>query len=106
MPRFMIQVDHEAETSTCNRTVQVFLATGTHYLTHADWGCVDGVHSAWMVVEVATRDEARAIVPPVLRARARVVALNRFGNADLDRILALHGVERSAGEAEDDRCAR
>ncbi len=96
MPRFMIQVDHEAETSTCNRTVQVFRATGTHYLTHAEWGCLDGVHTAWMVVEVETREEARAIVPPVLRASARVISLNRFGNEDIERILSLHSFRGAA----------
>jgi hypothetical protein len=92
MPRFMIEVDHEAETRACARTVKLFLATGSHYLTHAEWGCMDGVHTAWMMVEVDTRAQARAIVPPMLRAQARIVALNRFEMEWVDELLRRHGI--------------
>jgi len=91
MPRFMIEVDHEAETQACARTVQVFLATGSHYLTHADWGCLDGVHTAWMIVEADSREQARSIVPPALRRQARVTALNGFSTEQIDEILRQHG---------------
>ncbi len=97
MPRFLIEVDHDPETIGCARTVQVFLATGSHYLTHADWGCLDGVHTAWMIVEVSTREDARVIVPPLLRARARIIALNRFEAAQIDEILRWHGAARAHG---------
>ena len=96
MPKFMIEVDHEAETYACARTIQVFLATGSHYLTHADWGCLDGVHTAWMVVEVDTREQARAIVPAGLRARARVIAVNEFKMEWIDEILRRHDSRREA----------
>jgi hypothetical protein len=91
MPKFMIEVDHEAEAYACARTVQVFLATGSHYLTHADWGCFDGVHTAWIVVEEETREQARSIVPPAFRAQARIVALNKFTQDQIDEILRQHG---------------
>ena len=48
MPQFLIEVPHPEETLACAKIVKVFLSTGSHFLTHADWGCMDGVHSAWL----------------------------------------------------------
>jgi hypothetical protein len=90
MPRFLIEVPHSAETRACARVIQVFLSTGSHYLTNADWGCGDGVHKAWMVVEVADKAEALGIVPPAFRADATVVRLSRFTLAQIERTLARH----------------
>jgi hypothetical protein len=69
----------------------VFLRTGSHFLTHADWGCKDGDHKAWMIVEVDTKAEARNIIPPPYRASAKVVQLNTFTMQDLDDMGRHHG---------------
>lgn len=91
MARFLIEVPHEEETVACAKVVKVFLASGSHFLTHADWGCHDGDHRCWMIVDVADRREALAIVPPAFRAEARIVALDRFTMEEIDTILAEHG---------------
>lgn len=78
MPRYLIEVPHESDRVACTQAVRVFLTSGSHFLTHADWGCSDGDHHAWLVVDVADKEEARAIVPPAMRAAARIVRLNRF----------------------------
>lgn len=90
MPRFLVDVGHESQTLACARAVRVFLESGSHFLTHADWGCLDGVHSAWIVVEVDNKEEARAIVPPAFRSRARIVALNKWSMEQIDKILSQH----------------
>jgi hypothetical protein len=64
MARFLIEIPHEAEKVACARVVHVFLATGSHLLSNADWGCMDGVHVAWMIVDVDSKAEAQSIVPP------------------------------------------
>jgi hypothetical protein len=92
MARYLIEVPHEADTESCERAVQVFLATGSHLLTHADWGCLDGVHCAWIIADVASKDEARSLVPPGLRRDARVVGLNKFSIEDLDSMRSLHAM--------------
>src|SRR5215831_20794960 len=76
MPRFLIEVPHEAETVSCARAIQVLLSTGSHYVTNADFGCMDGDHKGWLIVEVDNRDEARAILPPIYRSQAKIVQLN------------------------------
>ncbi len=90
MPRFLIEVPHAAERVSCARAVEVFLASGSHFLTQADWGCMDGVHSAWIIVEVDGKADALAIVPPAFRSDARVVGLNQFSMAEIGPILGRH----------------
>ena len=90
MPRFLIEVPHQPDTAACARVVKVFLTSGSHLLTHADWGCMDGEHRAWMIVDVASKDEALAIVPPAFRAAARVTGLNFFSLDQIDAILKEH----------------
>ena len=73
MPKFLIQVPHESERQACLRAVQTFLNSGSHFVANADWGCHDGDHRAWMIVDVASKEEARGIVPPIYRSQAKVV---------------------------------
>lgn len=90
MARFFIEVPHEAETVACARAVQILLNTGSHFLTHADFGCLDGEHKAWITVEVDNKDEARRILPPLYRAQAKIVQLNWFTMEELDELIRHH----------------
>jgi hypothetical protein len=83
MPRFLIEVPHDSDRVACTRAVKIFLTSGSHFLSHADWGCFDGDHHAWMIVEVADKEEARRIVPPAMREEAKVVRLNKF---EMDKV--------------------
>jgi hypothetical protein len=88
--RFLIEVPHSAATVECARTVEIFLKSGSHYVTHADWGCNDGVHKSWMVIEAESKDEARLVVPPLYRAQANIVQLNAFTLEEMQEILRHH----------------
>jgi hypothetical protein len=85
--RFLIELSHDPAELACARVVKVFLASGSHLLTNADWGCKDGVHSAWIIVEVDTKDEARLTIPVPFRAQAKIVALNKYAMEEIDEIL-------------------
>jgi hypothetical protein len=91
MAKFLIEVPHEGTARDCARAIEVFFRTGSHFLTHADWGCKDGEHKAWLILDAATKDEARAVVPPEYRAKAKVVGLNAFTREDLAAIQRQHG---------------
>lgn len=78
MARFLIEVSHESDARACVRVLEAFLRSGSHFLTRADWGCKDGDHKAWMIVEVDTKNDARNIVPSEFRQQTRVVALSAF----------------------------
>ena len=90
MAKFLIEVPHSAEVGACARVVQIFLKTGSHFLTHADWGCMDGEHKAWIVADVENKEEACSIVPPALRSQAKIIRLNKFTMEEIDEILQNH----------------
>jgi hypothetical protein len=90
MDRYLIEVPHAETELACARVVRTFLEIGSHYLTNADWGCEDGDHRAWMIVEADSKEEARLIVPPPLRTQAIVVQLNKFNMRDIEDILSAH----------------
>ena len=82
--RFLIEVPHDVTRPACAHAIEVFLKTGSHFLTHADWGCKDGVHKAWIVVDVDTREQAMGIVPAAFRSSAVIVRLNAFTAEDVE----------------------
>ncbi len=94
MPRFLIEVPHGPSSAECDAAIRIFHETGSHFLSHADWGCLDGVHKAWMTVEMPSREEARNILPPAYRHKATVVGLNQFTIDEANTIMAYHSVVR------------
>jgi replicative superfamily II helicase len=90
MARFLIESTHESERMACARAIQIFLKSGSHFVTNAEWGCGDGDHRAWIIVDVPTREDARQIVPPAYRSRAKIIALNRFTLQEIEEMLRTH----------------
>jgi hypothetical protein len=86
MARFLIEVPHKDHLTACEHAVRTLLSTGSHFLTHADWGCHDGEHKAWVIVDVDTREEARSILPPEYRSTAKIIQLNKFTKEEIDEI--------------------
>ena len=90
MAKFLLEVPHEDEKLACARAVRVFLETGSHFLTNADWGCFDGVHKAWIILEAESQDEARYVLPPAFRSKARIVSLNKWTMEEIEEIERQH----------------
>jgi len=91
VPRYLVEVVHEAESRACARVVDAFLRSGSHFLSRADWGCKDGDHKAWMIVEADTKEDARNVVPSDFRHQSRVVLLHNFTLKEIDAVLRQHG---------------
>jgi len=90
MARFLIEVPHEPERIACARAIEILLKAGSHFLTHADFGCSDGEHKAWIIAEVAGKEEAGGILPPSMRSQAKIVKLNYFTLEEIDAIFRHH----------------
>jgi len=90
MAKFLIEVAHGADKASCNQAIQIFLQTGSHFLTHADWGCLDGEHKAWIVADVPSKDDAKMILPSAFRATAKIIKLTTFSSKDLIQADAFH----------------
>jgi hypothetical protein len=74
MERYLIETPHSAE--DCKQLVEQVYAMG--YLYHFDWGCMDGVHSGWAIIEAESEADAYLAVPSIVRRKARVVRLTKF----------------------------
>ena len=80
MKRYMVESPHEPE--ECDRILRDVLALG--YIHHFDWGCKADVHIGWAIVEVENIEQARMLVPPLVRKRARIVPLDKWFPEDFD----------------------
>jgi len=59
-------------------------------MTNADWGCKDGVHNAWMIVDVESKNDAKTILPPAFRSQAKITSLIKFEVDQMGEIRPLH----------------
>lgn len=82
MDRFVIESPHNAD--DCRLVITQIHAMG--YLHHFEWGCPDGVHSGWAFIEAEDENQARMIVPSVVRNSARVVRISRYNSNELGEI--------------------
>lgn len=90
MNRFLIEAPHEGTAEACDQAIRTFLAAGSHFMTHADWGCSDGEHKAWIVVDVESKDDALHILPLMYRQSAKITKLEKFSINDVDKKLVKH----------------
>lgn len=78
MDRFLIESPHNPE--DCELIVQEIHNAG--YLHHFDWGCHDGVHTGWAIIETENIEHARQIVPWRVREKARIVKIEKYEDED------------------------
>lgn len=79
MPSYIVISPHTSE--DCTKVLQNLLATG--YLTHFDWGCKDGEHTGWAIIEAESKAEALMAVPSLARPSARVIQISKFSPDDV-----------------------
>jgi hypothetical protein len=90
MNKYLIEVHHAADIYECKQTVSVFLSSGSHFLTNADWGCKDGIHKAWFMMDADSKDEVMRIVPPAFRKDTTIIQLTKFGLSDYEDLKNRH----------------
>lgn len=85
MPQYLLEVSHTEE--DCLRALDQIVVYSTQILNHISYGCVAGVHTGWVNVEADSESEARNVLPPTQRRKARVVEVQKFTP---EQIKALH----------------
>jgi len=83
MPSFLIEIPHSGDLTECKQVIKLFVESGSHLLSNADWGCKDGVHKAWFISDFESKDEALKIIPTFLRHNAHIIELTKFSKTDL-----------------------
>jgi hypothetical protein len=85
MSRYLIETSHTPR--ECVWALKQLLHHRPDAVPEFEWGCHDGVHTGWSVVEAEHRFAAMDVVPRVLRPNTRIVQLNQFTE---DEIMAFH----------------
>jgi hypothetical protein len=83
MKRFLVVSHHTGQ--ECVRALKETLAIG--YLTHFEWGCKDGIHTGWAILEAEDKTQAMLSIPTFLRGKGQVVQLAKF---DPEKVSAMH----------------
>ncbi len=84
MDRYIVIIPHT--TQDCINALKQIEAVGM--ITHFDWGCKDGDHTGWAIIEASSKSEAMMVVPTMQRSKAKVVRLTKFDPKDVQ---AMHG---------------
>jgi hypothetical protein len=74
MNRYLVESTHAAE--DCHHVVEQFIFHG--HVMNFDWGCEEGVHSGWAILESENEAMALLAVPPHLRSKSRAIKLTKF----------------------------
>jgi len=74
MNRYLVESTHTAE--DCHHAIEQFIFYG--HIRNFDWGCEDGVHSSWAILEAEDESQALLSVPPHLRSKAHAIRLSKF----------------------------
>jgi hypothetical protein len=90
MDRYLVETPHSAQ--DCKMLIDQIYAMG--YLYNFDWGCMDGVHCGWAIVEAENDEDARLSVPPMVRKKARVIKLYKF-DGDPNVIHQMHAEKKT-----------
>ena len=90
MTKYLIEVPHDAKKEACREAVRIFQETGNHFMTNADWGCKDGEHKAWLLLNMDSKEVVRNILPLAFRQSAKIVELVKFETEDLEKNVEMH----------------
>lgn len=90
MAKYLVEVSHGSDKTDCLRSVQILMSTGSHFLTNADWGCLDGEHKAWFIMEAESKEEVLRVIPAFYWKDTKVILLNKFILKDIEDLIQKH----------------
>jgi len=81
MSKYLIVSKHES--ADCVRALDEELAKGPGLLDKFVYGCKDGDHAAYAIVEVKTLSDALAMVPGFLQDSACITKVDKYTPAEI-----------------------
>jgi len=76
MPKYMVEMSHTQR--ECVWALKTLLDGAPSFLAQFDWGCQDGEHIGWAIVEAENKFHAQELVPVSLRPKTRILELSQF----------------------------
>ena len=80
MDRYIVRSEHTAE--ECRAAIKHFREYHQGYLNNFEWGCYDNDHTAYLILEADSHEQAMLSVPPLFRSKTKVVKLTHFKPKD------------------------
>jgi hypothetical protein len=80
MARYLVETSHTAR--ECMWAMEQALRGDTAFLDHFEWGCKDGEHRGWAMVDAENKFAAQLLVPRVMHPYTRIVELTQFSPAE------------------------
>jgi hypothetical protein len=78
MDKYLIEVTHGGDKSSCVRAIQVFFASRSHLVSRVEWGCIEGEQKAWLIIKTKNKKDAIRILPAAYRQNAKITKLHKF----------------------------
>ncbi|MEE9594964.1 MAG: hypothetical protein V3V92_06140 [Candidatus Hydrothermarchaeales archaeon] len=76
MGGYFIESPHEK--GNCRVALEEILAKNPDLPEKFDWGCMEGEHTGWIVLEAEDESDARSKLPDILKSDARIIKVNKF----------------------------
>jgi hypothetical protein len=80
MRQYIIESPHTKDECIAALT----LVESAGYLTHFKWGCPDGTHCGWAMIEAENENEALLSVPTLIRKKARITPIVEYTSKEID----------------------
>jgi hypothetical protein len=90
MNKYLIEVSQSSYKLSNMRASYIFKRSGSHFVTHAEWGYLDGEYKAWLVAETENKREAMRILPSAYRQSAKIILLKKISRTSTDDNLTIH----------------
>ena len=84
MNKYLIEVSQSSYKLSNRRAAYIFNRSGSHFVTHAEWGFLDGEYKAWLVAETENKREAMRILPSAYRQSAKIILIKKFSRTSTD----------------------
>jgi hypothetical protein len=86
MARFFVECPHTPE--DCVADLDSVLGHSQELFARFDWGCKEGEHTGWVIVEAQDANTARMLLPISIRQRAKVHGVVKFTPEDVKQFHA------------------
>lgn len=80
---YLITCSHTPE--TCLAALDAMSSAGKEALAKCEWGCKDGDHTAYMMVQASSKEDALAKLPEDARKDAKATMLVKFTQEDIKK---------------------
>ena len=87
MGKYLIEVKHGGDKTSCLLAIQSFLASRSHYVSSVEWGCIEGEQKAWLIIKAEDWRTAMRVLPAAYRQNAKITEVHKFTLKEIDQTI-------------------